>query len=121
MGDGTFLTFVSSKGTSSFGIGLRKDWALAIFWGDLGWSNTLDFTSFEEGFCKQPLSTSDTLPFVLKRMKKFGKNPKLKHDRIKKYKKEKKTENNIERMLKKMKIENQGENLHALCFISNDF
>ena len=87
MGDGTFLTFVSSKGTSSFGIGLRKDWALAIFWGDLGWSNTLDFTV---GFCKQPLSTSDTLPFVLKRMKKFGKNPKLKHDRIKKYKKEKK-------------------------------
>ena len=68
MGDGTFLTFVSSKGTSSFGIGLRKDWALAIFWGDLGWSNTLDFTV---GFCKQPLSTSDTLPFVLKRMKKF--------------------------------------------------
>ena len=68
MGDGTFLTFVSSKGTTSFGIGLRKDWALAIFWGDLGWSNTLDFTSFEEGFCKQPLSTSDTLPFVLKKM-----------------------------------------------------
>ena len=31
MGDGTFLTFVSSKGTTSFGIGLRKDWALAIF------------------------------------------------------------------------------------------
>ena len=89
MGDGTFLTFVSSKGTSSFGIGLRKDWALAIFWGDLGWSNTLDFTSFEEGFWRQPLSTSDTLPLVLKKMKKFGKNPKRKHDRIKKYKKEK--------------------------------
>ena len=31
MGDGTFLTFESSKGTTSFGIGLRKDWALAIF------------------------------------------------------------------------------------------